>query len=154
MHQGTIFRHKAEGILGAQFLWTTLPKDPVAALPPRHVQSGRNHTMRMKIPGTVLASLALVSIMPPAKAETTVVTVSYADLDLTTTAGLAVLDDRIRDAATRLCGLVDRDRIMLQTKARCIRDTVDSVRPQLEALRSRPILSSSRSILLSRSARG
>ena len=110
--------------------------------------------MRMKILGTMLAGLALVSIMPPAKSETISVNVSHADLDLTSTAGFVILENRIEDAAARLCGLLDRDRVMPQTKARCIRDTVDSVRPQLEALRSRPTLSSSRSILLSRSAHG
>ncbi|WP_338243378.1 UrcA family protein [Aurantiacibacter hainanensis] len=110
--------------------------------------------MPMKKFGIMLAGLALVAITPAARSETISVIVGYADLDLASTAGFARLENRVEDAATRLCGLSDRDRVMPQTKARCIRDTVNSVRPQLEALRSGRTLSSSKNILFTRSVHG
>lgn len=109
--------------------------------------------MQIKILSAVIAGIALVSIGAPAQSETVSITVRYADLDLASAADMAALERRIEDAASQLCGLSDRDRVMVQTKARCIRDTVDSVRSKLEALRAGRTVAFSRSILVSREIR-
>lgn len=68
-----------------------------------------------------LISFAALFIAPPAAAETISVKVSYAGLDLNSTAGVAEFDRRISRAVKTICG--DADRTYLRNEhRRCTRE--------------------------------
>lgn len=54
-----------------------------------------------------VAGLAAPALARPPSADAASRTVAYADLDLSTTAGAAILDRRIEDAVRRVCGSAD-----------------------------------------------
>jgi UrcA family protein len=59
--------------------------------------------------------------------------VSYADLDLTTDAGVSTLKKRVKDAATSACNDIKVDNpIPGWTVDRCIKDAVNGTMPQIE----------------------
>ena len=61
--------------------------------------------------------------------------VSYADLDLSSSTGLARLNGRISRAASRICTETGRKEIRRQlSEARCFRTAVESAQPQVERL--------------------
>jgi UrcA family protein len=96
--------------------------------------------MTKTIIGTALA-LSLAVIATPAAAETQSVNVSYADLNLDTSAGQAELNSRIDAAAGRICGKAEvrkvRDGVDHQ---RCLRETQASVSIEIARLTGRPML--------------
>ena len=57
---------------------------------------------------TLAATMMTIAIAAPVRAETRSVPVSYADLDLATTAGKSTLDRRIDRAADLVCGASDQ----------------------------------------------
>jgi len=57
---------------------------------------------------TLAATMMTIAIAAPVRAETVSVPVSYADLDLATTAGKSALDHRINHAADVVCGASDQ----------------------------------------------
>ena len=59
---------------------------------------------------TVLAALS-ASIATPAAAETASVTVNFEDLDLTSPAGVATLDQRIAEAVEEVCNKTEPRRL-------------------------------------------
>ncbi len=60
-----------------------------------------------KIIISALAALSLAAIATPASAETQSVKVAYADLNLSSQAGMAALESRIHAAAKKICGKVE-----------------------------------------------
>jgi UrcA family protein len=78
------------------------------------------------IAGTLLAPL-------PATAAGADATVSYADLNLASSAGKAALDRRVARAADRVCGVGDERFLRLQAIARrCAAEARDKARPAIE----------------------
>ena len=55
----------------------------------------------------LVATLITIAAATPVRAETVSVPVAYGDLDLSTPAGVATLDRRVRRAADRICGIAD-----------------------------------------------
>ena len=73
----------------------------------------------------VLASVCLFAAAGPALAEAPKsVAVSYADLDLSHTAGRATLDSRIQSAARSVCATGGIDLVSKSLEDRCVRDAV------------------------------
>ena len=73
-----------------------------------------------------LAALSLAVLPAQAPAQTTTITVPIADLDLSTEAGRATLEGRVRAAIVRICGTVevrnirqsaDREKCRVETEA-------------------------------------
>ena len=81
--------------------------------------------------------LALAAFATPAAAQTISVDVSYADLDLTSPQGQAVLDRRIHSAAREICGGNEQrtgSRIVMNTKMRtCIAEVKAKAATQVAA---------------------
>lgn len=87
-----------------------------------------------------LAAVALPALAQPTVGEVVVIApqgdslsepVSYADLDLTTTTGRAVLHERIREAAADVCyRLQTDDRTGSSVAPGCVSDAVDRARDQ------------------------
>ena len=63
--------------------------------------------MRKFIITSALTALSLVALSAPASAETQSVKVTYADLDLSSQAGMATLEGRIHAAAKKICGKIE-----------------------------------------------
>jgi UrcA family protein len=60
--------------------------------------------------------------------------VSYADLDLTTAAGVEALQKRVRDTATSTCKEIKIDvPAEGSTVDKCIKDAIDGAAPQITA---------------------
>lgn len=83
----------------------------------------------------VCAGICLGGATVPANAATlddTIRTrvVSYADLDLSSPAGRAVLDRRIRSAAHAVCQMGSNELAMNNAEYRCVRDAVDGAAPK------------------------
>ncbi len=79
-----------------------------------------------------LAAAALLSaatLLPSAAASAAERRVSYADLDLTTPAGRAAIDARIRAAASRICL---RDNRNLSQAVACSRESAAQARAELD----------------------
>lgn len=97
--------------------------------------------MRKFIITTALTALSLAVISTPASAETQSVSVQYADLDLTSPAGVATLEGRIEAAAKRICGKTEvRSVHDGADQQRCIRETQASVSVEIARLTGRPQL--------------
>ena len=98
--------------------------------------------MRKFIITSALTALSLAVISTPASAETQSVAVQYADLDLTSPAGLAALEGRIEAAAKKICGQVEVRRVSDGAdQQRCIRETQASVSVEIARLTgTRPAL--------------
>lgn len=75
------------------------------------------------------ALLAVTAVLPTAAAIAGTRHVSYADLDLATSAGRAVIDARISAAASQLCLRDNRD---LAQAAACRRESVAQARADLD----------------------
>lgn len=89
------------------------------------------------------AALGATLSATPTLAETQSVGVGYADLDLTTPAGQAELDHRIRVVAEKICGIGEirtATRLPSSTARECLRDTVASTKEQVAARISRETL--------------
>src|SRR5690606_5095384 len=94
-----------------------------------------------KITIAALAALSLATFSSPASAETTSVSVPYADLDLTKPAGVAALEGRIAAAAKQICGKVEVRRVGDGADhQRCLRETAASVRVELAKLTGKRVL--------------
>ncbi len=92
--------------------------------------------MRNPIISTALATIALAVTAAPAAAEPISVRVGFADLDITTEAGMQTLESRIENAARNLCSRrLVRDVYREWPRSVCIREVQISVEPQLAALR-------------------
>ena len=87
---------------------------------------------------SALAALSLAAFSTPASAETRSVQVQYADLDLTSPAGVATLEGRIEAAAKKICGRVEvRSVHDGADQQRCIRETQASVSVEIARLTGR-----------------
>ena len=76
--------------------------------------------MRLFVQSVVVAA-SLVGLASPAIAEEVTVTVSYADLDLTSSADLATLHDRLAAALRDACSKnINHKRAALQVSADCV----------------------------------
>ena len=85
-----------------------------------------------KIIVPALAALSLALTATPASAQTTSVTVPISDLDLTTEAGKATLENRIEAAKTRVCGTVEVRQVREGAdRQRCLEETEASVRAEI-----------------------
>lgn len=90
--------------------------------------------MRKLLP-SVLAAFAALSLAGPAAAEEVSVTVSYADLDLTTAAGSAALDARIEAAVKDVCPKPDVRDLSARTAWReCVTTARAGAKEQLSLL--------------------
>lgn len=92
-------------------------------------------TIMRKIIVPALAALSLATLSTPVSAETQSITVQYADLDLTSSAGMATFEGRIAAAAWKICGKAEvrrlRDGVDQQ---RCMRETQASVALEIARL--------------------
>ncbi|HYD23803.1 MAG TPA: UrcA family protein [Croceibacterium sp.] len=87
--------------------------------------------MRNIVITSALTALSLAVIATPAAAEATRY-VSYADLDLTNSAGRAALRQRVSDAVEQVCGKADVRNIHSANQvAECRTDTWAATQPQL-----------------------
>jgi UrcA family protein len=109
-----------------------------------HAGSDRGNTTMQTIKnrsiaafGAVLATFATVAAASPARAETRTVTVSYADVDLGSTAGNATVDRRIRAAAARVCGPMDLQ--FRNQVAACRRAAIAQAKTDLTSVVSSPV---------------
>lgn len=94
--------------------------------------------MRKFIITSALTALSLVALSTPASAETRSVSVQYADLDLSSPAGMATLEGRIAAAARTICGRAEvRSVHDGADQQRCIRQTQASVSVELARLTGR-----------------
>lgn len=86
---------------------------------------------------TVAAAVALTAYVAPAHAQAPSVAVSYADLDLTSAEGHAVLNARIDRAARRVCAAEDiRNLEQMAAAGLCYRTALAAAQPKLAALKS------------------
>jgi UrcA family protein len=90
---------------------------------------------------SVVATLGLLAMTPPAHAAAPTVTssveVRHADLDLTTAKGQAQLNRRIDRAAKAACGLGNNEtgtRIQSRAKQDCYRNALRQIEPQFARL--------------------
>jgi UrcA family protein len=94
--------------------------------------------MRKFIITTALTALSLVAIATPASAETQSVSVKYADLDLSSPAGMGALEGRIEAAARKICGRTEvRNVHDGADQQRCIQQTQTSVSVEIARLTGR-----------------
>ena len=89
-----------------------------------------------------LAALSLAVISTPASAETQSVAVQYADLNLSSPAGMAALQGRIEAAARKICGKPEvRSLHDGLDQQHCMREAQASVSVEIARLTgTRPIL--------------
>jgi UrcA family protein len=92
---------------------------------------------RAGIAAALALSTCLIANYAAAEAPTKSVTVSFADLDLSKTAGAQTLYKRIKGAARRVCGT--KDRYTQESWRKCIEDAIANAvaqvdRPSLTAL--------------------
>lgn len=83
-----------------------------------------------------IATFLTVAVATPVRAETISVPVSYADLDLSTDRGAAILHRRISQAVTTICGparITSRPAV-----ANCRRDAFSATQAEVFAAVSRP----------------
>ena len=93
--------------------------------------------MRKIIVSTIVA-LSLGASITPAAAETVTTSVQYADLDLSTDAGLATLEGRIQAAAKRICGKAEvRDVHDAADQQRCLREAGEAAARQIAQVTGR-----------------
>ena len=86
------------------------------------------------------AALAISLIASPTLAQSQMVGVAYADLDLNTPAGQAALDRRIEAAAKSVCGFNEvrtATRLPSSSSRDCLREALASTREQVAAQISR-----------------
>ncbi|UAJ09538.1 UrcA family protein [Polymorphobacter megasporae] len=92
--------------------------------------------------GTALcAGLCLVGATAPAHAGSIYDTarsqnVSYADLDLASTQGRQILNNRIKHAARAVCATGNIDVQSMKDESRCVRVALDSAKPKVVAAAS------------------
>ena len=72
-------------------------------------------------------SAALISAMPAAAQDQISVHVSYADLDLASSAGAAVFKQRLNNAVTQICGTANIRDLGAMTIVRACRDTTSAM---------------------------
>lgn len=86
------------------------------------------------LPALAFGLAALVNCIPStaiAREQGTTERVSYADLDLTSRAGVEALDRRLDRAVKRVCGYAPVTPLNQQRRiAACVDDTWDSIQPQ------------------------
>ena len=92
---------------------------------------------------STVALAALMAVPALAQGESPVIVegglptavVSYADLDLSSSNGLATLSGRISRAASRICTESGRKELRRQlSEARCFRTAIQSAQPQVERI--------------------
>ena len=79
-----------------------------------------------------LATIALFASFPAVASEPAKVTVGYTDLDLTSDAGQAELNQRIRSAVKRVCGPVGQQSNGVQERNSCRRAAYKGARSQMQ----------------------
>ncbi len=95
-----------------------------------------NSTVTRAVIGTVgmafCAGLCLVGATAPALADTVrTTTVSYADLNVATAKGRAVLDRRVADAARSVCTSADTGPAARTEESRCIKRALSAAKPTI-----------------------
>ena len=94
--------------------------------------------MRKFIITSALGALSLAAFATPASAESQSVSVTYADLDLSSPAGMATLESRIEAAAKKICGRTEvRNVHDGADQQRCIRQTQTSVSVEIARVTGR-----------------
>lgn len=94
--------------------------------------------MRKFVIVPALAALSLAAFATPASAETQSVSVTYADLDLDSPAGMAALESRIEAAAKKICGRTEvRNVHDGADQQRCVQQTQASVSVEIARLTGR-----------------
>ncbi|MFS0738713.1 UrcA family protein [Sphingomonas sp. 1P06PA] len=78
------------------------------------------------------ATIATVGIAVPAQAAPRQMTVSFADLDLASSAGAAELDKRIGRAARAVCAVSDPGAAAAAAQSRCRNAALVAAAPQME----------------------
>lgn len=89
----------------------------------------------------IAAGLAALSVAQPVTAQTTTASraVSYADLDLSSDAGRATLDARVRHAAMQVCE-IGTDQVSLAERnaaKTCFKNAVSSAQQQYASIEAR-----------------
>lgn len=86
---------------------------------------------------TIAAAMAVATQVAPAPAQAASLAVGYADLDLSSAEGHAMLNARIDRAARRVCAAEDpRNVRQLAAAGACYRVALASAQPKLAALKS------------------
>lgn len=93
------------------------------------------HALGAAALAVTISSVTLIATAGPVQAATTA-RVSYADLNLGTSAGRAMMKARVATAARQLCGADDGKRTLqdLRTVSRCRQEVVMSATPQIAAV--------------------